>query len=776
MRIGLMLMAFLMILSGYSNTFNSPPVLDDFHSFIEEPLVKGNSWTAESILSHAKTKFGWFRWLPMLSFSFDLWLGKGSIFYFHLTNLSIHLFNFFAVFMLMYVLLAMPPRRMESAEELPDPFSLAFWVAVLWALQPVQTNAVTYLVQRMTSFVTLFYVLGVAAYIAARASSGGKGKAYLLYSCSGIAMLLGFVSKENSGLFPLMVLITEFWFFDSALPTKVYHYCRRHWLLTCLGFAALCSMVVYQIPHLTAGYSIRHFTLGERLLTEARIVVWYASLLLWPHPDRLSMEHDVELSTSLLSPPTTLLSLLLILTTLSLSVVYRKKYPVITYGIIWYFMNLTVESTIVPLELVFEHRVYLPSIGIILSALAFLYRVVRPLCKAGEERNLSTVSWCVVALMASVLTLATFQRNEAWRNAVTYNRDNAVKAPNHPRARANLAVALGMSGRYEEAIREARTALSLGKRNFESYVVAANAIVLSYAGLNDYEMLIREGEKLVKELPAYADIQGVPILCRNLAIVQSGYGDLQGAFEMTRKCLEYNRMLGRPQQAIEKGCMGLLQTLVHEAARKAVDLDRDGVAEPGGLPSGTWIARHLLAWGYQERGRALLQAVAMDYPQEPETTALLADLAGKEEKNQIQERQWDFANKYAKAPYSLFNCSMAAAYYVQMHMPWPVFREMGETLVDYALTIQPNAPDAHILKAWYRFERGDLENAIKSARKALDLKPDYARGWIGLGFFLAKSERPQEAKEAFLRCLELYPACPKREDILHLVGELESRA
>ena len=131
------------------------------------------------------------------------------------------------------------------------------------------------------------------------------------------------------------------------------------------------------LPKLLSGYAYRDFNLVERLLTEGRVVVWYMSLLLWPDPARMSMEHDFEISTSLFSPLTTLPSLLLIAALIFLAIRFRRRFPVITYGIVWFFLNLVIESTIIPLELVFEHRLYLPSMGFYLSVAALLVTLFR---------------------------------------------------------------------------------------------------------------------------------------------------------------------------------------------------------------------------------------------------------------------------------------------------------------------------------------------------------------------------------------------------------------
>ena len=251
-------------------------------------------------------------------------------------------------------------------------------VAAIWALSPLQTSAVTYLVQRMASMQALFFTLSVACFIKARLLSGKKTRsAAIFYFLCALTALCSFLSKENSAVLPIALALTDIWFFDSAWLKKTWTMCRKTgWKLRTAAIAVLLSSSFYGftvvLPKLLSSYAYRDFTLAERLLTEARVVVWYMSLLLWPNPARLSMEHDFEISTSLFSPLTTFPALLLIGALIFLAIRFRKRFPVATFGIAWFFLNLVIESTIIPLELVFEHRLYLPSMGFYLSAAALL--------------------------------------------------------------------------------------------------------------------------------------------------------------------------------------------------------------------------------------------------------------------------------------------------------------------------------------------------------------------------------------------------------------------
>ncbi|MGV8050832.1 MAG: tetratricopeptide repeat protein, partial [Anaerolineaceae bacterium] len=487
----------------------------------------------------------------MISISWDIWYGQGELFFLHLTNFFIHTLCFLAVFLMIYVLSKHSQEYAQSKEFIPHAVELALWIAGLWALHPFQTNAVTYLVQRMASLVTLFYVLSVANYFIGRTIHLQKNnlniRSVVFYALSSMCMILAFLSKPNAAMIPVMLFFTEAWFFQPDIFQRIFHFARKHWLLSATCVLMVCAVTANVLPPMLSSYNTRHFTLFERLLTEARVILRYISVLIYPDPNRLSLEHDVVLSTSILHPLTTLPSILCLVAITVGIIVYRRRFPIITYGILWFLLNLVIESSIIPLELTFEHRMYLPSVGLILALVVAVFNISHSFFWKVSAKDFIKISWCVVAIMASALTLATFQRNKAWEDSVTLNQDSALKAPNNPRAHSNLAVALVRAQRYEEAIQEANIALRLGKEHFEQYSVAANSIITSYTAMGKYSAAISEGERLLKEWPKDSDARAWPGMSLNLASAYLGNHDLKGAYMATRDALVHNLLLPTPE-------------------------------------------------------------------------------------------------------------------------------------------------------------------------------------------------------------------------------------
>lgn len=767
---------------AYSNTFYAPPVLDDFHSFIEDPLLRVSDWSLQTLMSLGETKFGWSRYLPVTTLAFDIWLGGGELFNLHLTNFLIHLFCFVSVvFLGVNILRAAAEGQKHEPSSALSPMTLALIVAGLWVLHPLQTNAVTYLIQRMASLVSLFTFLSVGFYILGRrmlASGRVAGwKAALPLTACLTATAMAFLSKQNSAIIPFLILGTEVWFFNPDLPSQALRFFRKHKLVAGILTVSACVVLTHLfMVKVLPSYSNRHFTLLERLLTESRVLVWYVSMLLWPSPGRLSLEHDVVVSTSLLSPPTTLLSLLVLASAFGWMLGRRRRYPVVTYGIFWFFTNMVIESSVLSLELVFEHRMYLPSVGLLISLVVGITQGVEKSFTLIQRREMVVGAWCMTAIFASLLTLATYERNNAWQDGVTFGRDNVAKAPHNPRSHANLAVALWRRGEYAEAIESARRSIALGRRNFEEYAVSVNTIVMSRIGLREYETAIEEGTRLLGEKPQGIKVDSLPIVQLNLSVAHISLEQYKSALESVEEALAFIRRhpAAFGDSTLRNVALRHLQRIVTESGRAGVDLDSDGVADPGELDPSTWIARRLLQLEDVTTARMVLAQIAPTAGGDTEADRMLAKLDEEDRRNRLQMERKDFASKYVRHPWSRFHASMALSFLIQKHKLNDRLNGLGEGLVDYAVRLRPDSADAHLLKAWYAFNRGDVERAVDSGRYALALDGDYARGWLGLGYFLAKANRPDESVAAFKRTLQLHPGIEQKHLILQMIASLEN--
>jgi hypothetical protein len=220
----------------------------------------------------------------------------------------------------------------------------------------------------MASMAGMFYLLTFVLYVKGRLSAGRPRVFY--FAGTALTYLLGVFSKENVAILPLFIALYEFYFFQkfdlSPKGKKVLiGLVAGIFLLGAFGFIIWGGRYMQAIKE---GYEYRAslyipFTMGQRVLTQSRVVLYYLTLLAFPHPSRLNLDYDFPISKTIFDPPTTLISILIIAGLIGYSIWTAKKRPVLSFCILWYFGNLVIESSIFPLELVYEHRLYLPAVG-----------------------------------------------------------------------------------------------------------------------------------------------------------------------------------------------------------------------------------------------------------------------------------------------------------------------------------------------------------------------------------------------------------------------------
>jgi tetratricopeptide (TPR) repeat protein len=348
--------------------------------------------------------------------------------------------------------------------------TIALFAALIWFVHPVHTQSVTYIVQRMNSMAAMFFLLALFLYAKGRRAqrratddearrrrppkaAQRRHRPYPWFVGCGMSWGLALASKEIAVTLPFFVLLYE-WIFLQDLR---WQWLRRQlaWLAVAAGVAVLLAFVYLgdsPVDRILASYARRDFTISERVLTELRVVMHYLGLLVFPHPSRLRLDYDFSLSTSLVQPITTLVALLAIAGGLALAVyLARRGERLLAFAILWYFGNLAIESSVLGLEIVFEHRTYLPYMFLCVAGADLAFRALRP-------------RWVAPALLgavAVVFSIWTVQRNAVWASEESLWTDAIEKAPNKSRPRVNLAqVFIGLE-EHDRAIEYLTEALAL---------------------------------------------------------------------------------------------------------------------------------------------------------------------------------------------------------------------------------------------------------------------------------------------------------------------------
>ncbi|WPD21714.1 MAG: tetratricopeptide repeat protein [Candidatus Electrothrix scaldis] len=244
-------------------------------------------------------------------------------------------------------------------------------------------------------------------------------------------------SKENAVLFPGSIVLIEFFILREDVRLT-----KQSLLILSAGFLFIlgCTLALAGpkiFLSIFDSYTGRSFTPFQRLLTQSRIVTFYLSQIFFPAPSRLSLTHDVHLSTSLFFPFTTLSSIVFLTLLVIFSFRYHKKQPLLSFAILFFLFNHTVESSFLNLEIIFEHRNYLPSLFLFLPLAALLGRSIHHYQQS--NRLIFLFLSAGASLLVLLFLVGTFERNKAWLTERSLWEDSLKKAPGHSRSYVNLA-------------------------------------------------------------------------------------------------------------------------------------------------------------------------------------------------------------------------------------------------------------------------------------------------------------------------------------------------
>jgi tetratricopeptide (TPR) repeat protein len=348
---------------------------------------------------------------------------------------------------------------------------IALFAALLFVAHPIQTQAITYIVQRYASLATLFYLLSIVAYIKGRLTSDLSERAKIpWFLISFLAAVAAMESKEIAFTLPFMIALYEFTFFRGPIL-------RRLRYLSLIATTSLIIPLYFALPRLissptlvTLSGVLKENSLTPRdlyLYSQFKVITTYIRLIFLPINQTLDYDHyhyyvKKFFEFGVIAPLFLLLSIIILALYLHLRGLHKKQplLCLIAFGVYWFFIALSVESSIIPIsDLIFEHRVYLPSVG------AFIAIAAGSVLALGWfSRRLTALRHAVpavIVLSIAAYSVATLARNAVWKDAISINRDNVKKSPLRGRAHNNLGHAYFKQGLYELAAHEFSTAIKL---------------------------------------------------------------------------------------------------------------------------------------------------------------------------------------------------------------------------------------------------------------------------------------------------------------------------
>jgi protein O-mannosyl-transferase len=450
----------------YSNTLHSPFIYDDYSSIVDNSEIKNLS----SFSDGASLLKG--RYLGRLSFAVNYHFNVLNPFGYHIVNITIHLLAAILVYCLVLLTARTPLFRQSENTPCQSDFQvIALYAAVLFVAHPVQTQAVTYIVQRFTSLATLFYLLSLVSYIKGRLDdSPREGTAIPFFLVSFLAAAAAMESKEIAFTLPFMIALYEFTFFRGPALKR-------------LGYIGLIATTLLIIPFqlIMARLSSSSLLLAPgKLLTENvsiprdlylysqfGVITTYIRLIFLPINQTIDYYHSQYammkfFQFGVIAPLFLLLSIIILAFYLHIRGV-RRNQPVlclIAFGVFWFFIALAIESSIIPIsDLIFEHRVYLPSAGAFIAIAATAILLLGKLSRKGTIFRHAVPAVMVITITA--YATATLARNAVWKDDISINRDNVKKTPLRGLAHNNLGYTYLVKGMFEPAVQEFRSAIDL---------------------------------------------------------------------------------------------------------------------------------------------------------------------------------------------------------------------------------------------------------------------------------------------------------------------------
>lgn len=440
--------------AAYANTFGVPFHLDDLRAIAQNPAVVN----MDIPLADRRAAGLW-------SFALNYRLHGVEVLGYHALNLAIHIGTALLVYALVGLLYQSRLTTHDSRLTIHHSRSIAFFTAMLFVAHPVQTQAVTYIVQRFASQATFFFVAALFCYARARLGKGGQG---VLWHLAGlVSAIVAMKTKEIAFTLPVVIALLELLFFRGALLRRAM--LLVPYMLTMaiiplsfvrVGGGAPAAQVLDQARQATSVQTV--LPRVDYLFTQFRVIATYLRLLVFPVNQNL--DYDYPVYHSFFAPPV-FLSFLLLLALFGaavwlvlkagtqLGLKKRKAVSVkpftthdsrltvhnsrlIAFGIFWFFITLSVESSVIPIvDVIFEHRLYLPSVGAIL---AFVSAVVM----FAGRRRLAVPMFAAMTVVVVIFACAAFRRNLVWGDEMSLWSDVTAKSPNLSRPRNNLGYAL----------------------------------------------------------------------------------------------------------------------------------------------------------------------------------------------------------------------------------------------------------------------------------------------------------------------------------------------
>ncbi|MFA5059166.1 MAG: tetratricopeptide repeat protein [Candidatus Omnitrophota bacterium] len=491
--------------AAYSRSFWGDFQFDDHAVIVDNPLIKNLDLPA--LWEYDRSRF-----LTNLTFLATYLAFKLNVFGWHLVNLLIHIMTSFFVFLFSFQIFQMP--RIKNAWDEDSSFLISLFTALIFLLHPIQTQAVTYIVQRSTVLAGFFYVATLYFFF-----KGKIERNFKLYLWAIVFCFLGMLSKPIIATLPLVVILVQLCFFKDDEPDTGW---RERVTFLCFVLPMLAiPLFLFGMGKLTTLVTQSYLNIPQPsyLFTQFNVMMKYLQLLFVPIGQNL--DYDFRIVHNIFEFPT-YLSLAGIFLLIFIATTSFNKRPLVSFGIFIFFIALLPDSSIFPLaDVINEHRVYLSCFGFAILLCTILHKFFK------DKKAYIGVMVAVVA----VFSVLTYVRNDLWSNGLRFMQDVVAKSPQKSRPHNNLGYFYFSKGKFQEAQAEYLKALSLDP----DYFTARYNLAMVYLETGN----IREAEKLLLNLAGqYPDHSSV---CLGLGLVAQKKGDFDAAMDSFNRAISLDK-------------------------------------------------------------------------------------------------------------------------------------------------------------------------------------------------------------------------------------------
>ena len=719
-RWGVLAGAVLIVADGaaaFSNSFDGVFLFDDVPSIVTNQALRGPGAILRAFVPpEATTQHG--RPVPNITLAINYALGGTDIRGYHAFNLAVHLLAGLTLLGIVRRTLLLPVMRQRFAKA-------ATWLAtaasLLWVVHPLQSESVTYIVQRTESLMGLFYLLTLYCFIrGATSSRAGMWTVAAVAACAA-----GMGSKEVMATAPLMVLLYDVVFVSSS-PVAAWKARRGLYVGLAASWAILAVLVISTGSRSgTAGVNLSEVSPLEYAASEFGVILHYLSLAFWPVGLCLDYGWPVARSQGEILPAAAVIVSLLAATLWALTSSQRftagsTPLPTLAgrsyraaWGFLgaWFFLILAPTSSFMPLaDLCFEHRMYLPlaamATGLTIAGYLLAGDVARRWNQSFAARSAAWgVAGLAVAVSATLLGWRTHVRNLDYRSNRAMYEDAAAKRPNHARAQSNLGFVLVDAGQADRALAACNRAIELVPNFPEAYNNRGRAL----AAKGQYQQAIADYDRTIKMQPDHAEAHS------NRGAAKVALGRLEEAMADYDRAIKLNPQYGDAynNRAILWTRRGQYSRAIDDATR-AIELSAGGLAE----------AFAVRAEAYAQQGRHSL-AVA-DYTRAVGLKPTLAEAyaglgASRHKTGKIEDSVADYTSAIQLQPTN-------AATYNNRGYAYSDLGRFGEALADFAkaIDLDPNDANTYDSRALAYYRMGRFEDAWRdiAACRRLGGTPD----------------------------------------------------